>query len=61
MGKTWPDRLIQLGAFLLLFGAYLRFGRGPAFNERQHMFRVAISVVGFAIGLVGFIIKWKKT
>ena len=57
MRKSWADKLIAAGAFLLFFGAYLLFIKGPAGNQQQQLFRIGIVALGFALGIVGFIMK----
>jgi hypothetical protein len=57
VGKTWSDRLIFAGGFLLLFGAYLVFLKGPAVNQQQQFFRIGIFAVGLVLGLIGAAMK----
>ena len=57
MGKSWADRLLAAGAFLLLFGVYLLFLKGPAANQQQQYFRIGIVALGFVLGAVGLIMK----
>ena len=57
MGNSWADRLVTGGAFLLVFGAYLLFLKGPAANQQQQAFRIAVPVIGFVLGAVGLAIK----
>ena len=40
MNRSWSNRLLRIGTFLLLFGAYLLFLKGPAANNKQQAFRV---------------------
>jgi drug/metabolite transporter (DMT)-like permease len=60
MGKSWPDRLLAVGAFMLFFGAYLLFLKGPAANEQQQYFRIGVVAFGFILGVVGLILKAKN-
>jgi len=57
MEKSWADRLVGFGAFLLVFGAYLLFLKGPAANQQQQFFRIGVAALGFILGAVGLIIK----
>ncbi len=57
MGKSWADRLLASGAFLLLFGGYLLFLKGPAANQQQQSFRVGVVALGFILAAVGLIMK----
>lgn len=57
VGKTWADRLLYAGAFCGCFGAYLMFARGPAANEKQQLFRLALSSLGLVLVIIGIIMK----
>jgi hypothetical protein len=57
VGKSWADKLIGVGAFLLFFGAYLLFLKGPAANQQQQAFRIGIVALGFILGIIGLIMK----
>ena len=57
MRKSWADRLVATGAFLLLFGCYLLFLKGPATNQQQQFFRIGTVALGFILGAVGLIMK----
>ena len=57
MGKSWADRLLAAGGFLLLFGAYLLFLKEPAANQQQQFFRIGIVALGLILGVVGLIMK----
>ena len=57
MNTSWSNRLLRMGTFLLLFGAYLLFLKAPATNAKQHAFRVAVPSVGGAMVLVGAVLK----
>ena len=57
MGKAWSDRLIYAGGFLLFFGGYPLFLKGPAANQQQQFFRIGIAGTGLALGLVGLVMK----
>jgi hypothetical protein len=52
--RIWLDRLSFFFLFSWLFGAYSLFWKGPAANDAQQAFRVAV----FAVGLVGTLIIW---
>jgi hypothetical protein len=57
VGKSWADKLIGAAAFLLFFGAYLLFLKGPAVNQQQQAFRISVAALGFILGIVGIIMK----
>jgi hypothetical protein len=57
VGNSWSDRLVTGGAFLLVYGAYLLFLKGPAANQQQQAFRIAVPVIGCVLGAVGLAIK----
>ncbi|HEY8667226.1 MAG TPA: hypothetical protein VIL86_11200 [Tepidisphaeraceae bacterium] len=55
--KSWTNRLLAAGAFLLFFGAYLLFLKGPAANQQQQLFRIGIVALGVVLGVIGLIMK----
>jgi hypothetical protein len=57
MGNTWRDWVLFLGVFLMLFGAYLLFLKGPAANQAQHYFRVGVMAAGGIVTAVGATLK----
>ena len=57
MQKSWADRLVLAGAFLLLFGGYLHFLKGPAASQQQQFYRIGVATVGFILGAIGLIMK----
>ena len=60
MGKSWSDRLLGGGAFLLFFGAYLIFARGPAANPQQQYFRIGLTAMGVVLGGAGLVMKLRN-
>ena len=57
LGKSFSEKLVGAGAFLVFFGAYLLFFRGPATNQKQQYFRIGVVVVGVVLGVVGLVLK----
>jgi hypothetical protein len=57
VGNSWADNLIGLGAFTLIFGAYLLFLKGPATNQPQLYFRIGVVSVGAVILVTGWIMR----
>ena len=50
--RDWLNALTFPLLFTWFFGGYLLFFKGPAANEKQQAFRIAV----FAIGMVGSLI-----
>ena len=57
MGKTWSDRFLAAGTFICVFSAYLRFGRGPAVNQSQLIFRMGLAILGFILVAIATALK----
>jgi hypothetical protein len=43
--------------FLVLFGGYLLFLKGPAANQPQQFYRIGIVALGVVLGVAGQIMK----